>query len=123
MANINITVDTRRNTVMNIISSNTLFNATIASGSRGKSAYEIWLQEGYVGTEQDFLNWLKSGSYTHDQMVASSEWIITHNLNKFPSVTIVDTANTVVFGEVGYISQNEIRLSFNAVFSGKAYLN
>ena len=59
MANINITVDTRRNTVMNIISSNTLFNATIASGSRGKSAYEIWIGEGYVGSEEDFLQWLR----------------------------------------------------------------
>lgn len=28
------------------------------------SAYEIWLQAGHVGTEQDFLNWLKEGGET-----------------------------------------------------------
>jgi len=30
-----------------------------AIGPRGKSAYELWLDEGYMGTEQDFLNSLK----------------------------------------------------------------
>ncbi len=28
-------------------------------GTNGKSAYEIWLDNGYSGTETDFLNWLK----------------------------------------------------------------
>lgn len=28
-------------------------------GANGKSAYEIWLDEGYTGTQSDFLDWLK----------------------------------------------------------------
>ena len=28
-------------------------------GENGKSAYEIWLEQGNTGTEQDFLDWLK----------------------------------------------------------------
>lgn len=28
-------------------------------GANGKSAYEIWLDEGHTGTQSDFLNWLK----------------------------------------------------------------
>ena len=28
-------------------------------GEQGPSAYEIWLETGHVGTEEDFLNWLK----------------------------------------------------------------
>ena len=28
-------------------------------GDEGESAYEIWLEEGYIGTEADFLAWLK----------------------------------------------------------------
>ena len=28
-------------------------------GANGKSAYEIWLDSGYTGTEEDFLNWIK----------------------------------------------------------------
>jgi len=31
---------------------------SIIAGARGKSAYQIWLEEGNVGTESDFLNWL-----------------------------------------------------------------
>ena len=29
------------------------------TGATGKSAYEIWLDEGFEGTELDFLTWLK----------------------------------------------------------------
>ena len=30
-------------------------------GANGKSSYEIWLANGYSGTEEDFLTWLKGG--------------------------------------------------------------
>ena len=33
-------------------------------GETGKSAYEIWLELGNEGTEEDFLNWLKVSSTT-----------------------------------------------------------
>lgn len=29
-------------------------------GDRGKSAYEIWRKNGHIGTEEDFLNWLRN---------------------------------------------------------------
>ena len=35
-------------------------------GDEGKSAYEIWLEEGHVGTEEDFLQWLTTQSVTLD---------------------------------------------------------
>lgn len=30
-------------------------------GPAGKSAYEVWLQNGHVGSEEDFLTWLRDG--------------------------------------------------------------
>lgn len=57
------------------------------------------------------------------QNVASNEWIIQHNLNKNPSVTVVDTAGTLIVGDVEYISENLLKVTFQAAFSGKAYLN
>jgi hypothetical protein len=63
------------------------------------------------------------GTYTHNQVSASATWTITHNLNCFPSVTVVDSAGTVVFGDVEYISANVVRVTFVAAFGGKAYLN
>ena len=63
------------------------------------------------------------GTTTHTQRVASSTWTVTHNLNKFPSVTIVDSNEEQIFGVVDYQSANTIVLTFSAAISGKAYLN
>jgi hypothetical protein len=60
--------------------------------------------------------------YVHSQGIASSEWVITHSLGGYPSVTIVDTSKTHVYGEVQYDSTTQITLSFSAPFSGYAYL-
>lgn len=62
-------------------------------------------------------------SYIHDQILASDAWTIVHNLGKYPSVGVVDSAGTIVIGEIDYISTNEVRVRFTAPFSGKAYLN
>jgi len=62
-------------------------------------------------------------SYIHNQTVASTTWNVTHNLNKFPSVSIVDSANTEVIGEVEHINSNNLVIKFSAAFSGKAYIN
>lgn len=97
--------------------------ATVTNGARGKSAYEVWLSEGHTGSATDFLNWLKSDSYKYFQDSAASTWEIQHNLGKFPSVTIVDSAGRVVYGDVEYIDQNNLKVSFTATFSGRAYLN
>lgn len=42
-------------------------DAKILYGVRGASAYEIWLKNGYVGTEQDFLSWLVGGAGQLDE--------------------------------------------------------
>lgn len=62
-------------------------------------------------------------TYIHDQGTSSIVWTIVHNLDKRPSATVVDTAGTVVSGEISYVSNNEIEINFNNAFSGKAYLN
>jgi hypothetical protein len=59
----------------------------------------------------------------HDQGSASATWVVTHSLNKFCSVTVVDTANTVVIGEIEYNSVNQATLTFQSAFAGKAYFN
>ena len=62
-------------------------------------------------------------SYTHNQTVASEDWHINHNMGKKPSVTIVDSANTYVVGEVTYEDSNSLHVRFKYAFKGKAYLN
>jgi hypothetical protein len=63
-----------------------------------------------------------SNRFVFEQMVPSSTWEITHTLGGFPSVSVVDSANTVVFGMITYIDEGQIVLTFSAPFSGKAYL-
>lgn len=60
--------------------------------------------------------------YVHNQAVASTEWVITHSLGGRPSITIVDTASTVVIGEIQYDSDTQITVSFTSPFAGYAYL-
>lgn len=62
-------------------------------------------------------------SHIHNQTVSSSTWNITHNLNKYPSVSIVDSSNEEVIGEVEHINSNSLTVKFSAPFSGKAFLN
>lgn len=62
-------------------------------------------------------------TYIFTQGVAAADWTITHNLNKFPSITVIDSANTVVYGSAEYINNNEVALHFSAPFAGVAYLN
>lgn len=64
-----------------------------------------------------------SGSYTHIQVVAASTWTINHNLGYYPAVSIVDSGENLVMGDVTYISTNALSVSFNASFGGKAYLS
>jgi len=60
--------------------------------------------------------------HEHTQGQASTTWSITHTLGGKPQVTIVDSADTHVFGEVQYLSNTQLQVTFSAAFSGKAYL-
>ena len=62
-------------------------------------------------------------TYVYEQLTPATEWRIVHPLNKFPSVSIVDSGGSVVIGAVQYISENQVVIVFSKKFSGKAYLN
>lgn len=68
-------------------------------------------------------NKLGAGTYVFNQATASNVWRINHNLNKYPSVTVVDSAGTAVVGEINYPDKNNVVITFTADFSGSAYLN
>ena len=62
-------------------------------------------------------------TYVHNQMTASEVWEIPHLLDKYPSVTVTDSAGDEVIGDVHYIDKNTLTVSFSAKFSGMAYCN
>mgnify|MGYP003642853491 CR=1 FL=1 len=62
-------------------------------------------------------------TFEFDQGQPATLWTIQHNLNKFPSVSVVNNNNVVINGEITYIDNNNLTCTFSAGFSGKAYLN
>ena len=62
-------------------------------------------------------------NFVYSQGVPAATWVVTHNLNKYPSVTVVDSTDTIVYGEVEYNSLNQVTLTFAGAFSGKAFFN
>lgn len=62
-------------------------------------------------------------NFVFTQGIPSATWNITHNLGKFPSVSVVDTADQLMYGDTEYFNENSLTITFSAPFSGKAYLN
>ncbi len=65
----------------------------------------------------------KDSHYTHNQNSVSDTWSVTHNLGKKPAVTVVDSADTVLYGAVSYTDDNSLTITLSAPTSGKAYMN
>ena len=76
-----------------------------------------------LGSIAEFVKDTIGISFTFIQATASTTWNITHTLNRFPSVTIVDSSGNVIISDTLYNNENQITLNFTAPFSGKAYLN
>jgi hypothetical protein len=62
-------------------------------------------------------------NFVFTQVSALATWNITHNLGKFPSVTIVDSSNNQVFADVQHTDVNSLVIQFATPFAGKAILN
>lgn len=69
-------------------------------------------------------------SHTEGDKYFAYEWrkpttkiTINHNLEKNPSVTVIDTAGSEILGDIEYVDQNTLTLIFSAAVRGTAYLN
>ncbi len=115
--------------VETINTSNTTFiNTTPTQPTTGEVVITASLSANGTPDDTKFLRgdntWAEADKkYVHDQGIPSLIWTINHGLNKYPSVSAVDTAGSVVFGQVDYIDTNNLTITFNASFSGEAYLN
>lgn len=65
----------------------------------------------------------KDKSLVYVQETPSAVWTIRHGLNKYPAVTIVDSAGTEVIGGLEYVDKNTVILTFSGEFSGQAFFN
>lgn len=91
----------------------------ITSNKTTTTTRSIYLQQQDGGELS--TSWQESFIFVQD--LPTTLWAVAHNLNKFPSVSVVDSSGSVVVGEVAYIDNNNLTITFSASFSGKAYIN
>ena len=66
--------------------------------------------------------WAKE-TFEFTQGTPSANWSIQHDMDKFPSVSVVNNNNVLMYGNITYVDKNNLTINFSAGFSGKAYLN
>lgn len=94
------------------------------------------IQEGNVATisgaelqradeelSQRIDNVVQDKTFIFEQGIASSVWVIHHNLDKYPSVSVVDSAGNEIIAEVTYDDTNTCTVVMAGEQKGKAYLN
>jgi hypothetical protein len=62
-------------------------------------------------------------NFVFTQATPATVWTIAHNLGKRCAVTVVDSAGDQCEGDVVYVDNNTIQITFAAAFSGSAYCN
>lgn len=94
-----------------------------------KFGMQVFVQEDekkYI-LESDLITWTEvvnvPPEHMHNQIIGAAIWNINHNLNKFPTVTVTDSGNNVIVGDIQYVDSNNVIVSFTGSFSGKAYLS
>lgn len=61
--------------------------------------------------------------YVHVQGPPQTTWTVTHNLNKKPSLTVIDSAGNMVVGKLTYVNLNILTILFASPISGEAICN
>ena len=109
-------LDARQGNVLKGMIPNVVDDVTSTSTTAALSANQGYILNNLINEKQD-----KNFYFT--QTTASNTWVITHNLNKYPSATIIDSAGTEVVGNITYNSLNQITITFSGAFKGSATLN
>jgi hypothetical protein len=60
--------------------------------------------------------------YEYTKAVASNQWVITHGLGRYVSVTTYDTLGNQVIGEVIRNSAYQVTVNFTSAFAGNAWV-
>jgi hypothetical protein len=95
-------------------------SATILRGQEGSMARQhlqdtIW---SHGPTAQDFIT-----SYVHVQSSPQATWTVVHSLGYRPGVSVVDSADNLVIGNITYVDDNQLTIAFSSAFAGRAYLS
>lgn len=77
-----------------------------------------------IGVEtENKVTTITSKTFVFEQGIPSTQWVINHNLNKRPSVHLVDSTGREFEAVKSYTSNNQVVISLEAATTGFAYLN
>ena len=83
---------------------------------------EYTLLSGITNTDWEALN--NTNKYTYETTFTSTTYVqVRHNMNKYPSVVVMDTSNRQIVTQVTYIDRNTVDVSWTGEMSGKVVCN
>jgi hypothetical protein len=96
---------------------NKIIRSLGVTGDQNSKTITLTAQDGstVVGSYND--------SFVYMQSLPAAIWTVNHNLNKYPSVHIVDTNNNEVIADIQYTTVNQVVVSFSEPFSGNAFFS
>ncbi len=109
-------LDARQGNVLKGMIPNVVDDVTSTSTTAALSANQGYVLNNLINEKQD-------KNFYFVQTTATNTWVIVHNLGKYPSVTVIDSAGTEVVGDINYDSLNQITITFSGAFKGSATLN
>lgn len=62
-------------------------------------------------------------TYIFTQETPTTEWVIKHNMGKYPAIIIVDDNKYQVWAEIQFVDLNTVKAIFTTEFTGQAFLN
>ena len=86
---------------------------------------KVTVRSGQPLWDDGYEHGLRDGDKTFEfvQELPATEWVIEHNLEKYPSVSVVDPNKNIIYGDVTYLTTSLLKINFTALTSGIAYLN
>lgn len=102
---------------------------TVHEGRPGLSAYEVAVDNGFEGTEAEWLESLQAapGAGSDSNYTQSFTFVdtivVNHGLGKYPAVTIIDTTGDEVVGAVDHNTINQCTVTFSSETSGVIICN
>lgn len=110
----------------------TIVEMNAINSDNRKAGMQVFCQDSSIAytLAPDLLTWnptevpsAPTPTFVYTQVISTAVWSIRHSLNKYPDVTVVDSINRMMQGEVTYVDMNNVVVSFTGPFSGMAYLN
>lgn len=87
--------------------------ATGPTGPAGTTDYTLLTNKPTIINDKNYIQ----------PFTAVSTVSVTHNLGKYPAVTVIDSAGDECVGSVNHVSTNQLTVNFSASFSGTVYCN